>query len=92
MSLLKNYSLKNLFRVIPVNTGILLAYSLLKIKDHNVRAATAILRSIMWNVIHLNLIIFKRKIVQSTRKISDDFLMKEELIEPLSFEKLVSKL
>ena len=91
-SLLKNYSLQNLFRCLPVNTTFLLFYSLIRIKDYGTRMTMAVMRAIAWNILHLNKIMYKRKIVQSMRKKSDDFLINKGLMEPWSIKKMIAKL
>jgi GT2 family glycosyltransferase len=72
-TLLKNYSLKNILKYVPILSILYIGYAL---KRLIVRKDMAMFRTyisaILWNLRNLRRIIIKRKIVQSFRRVPDD--------------------
>lgn len=73
-TLIKNLGLKKLIFILPVNIGCWLVLALLFLAQLKVERSLAILKGIWWNLTHLPEILEKRRIIQSTRVISDQQL------------------
>ncbi|NQT48847.1 MAG: glycosyltransferase family 2 protein [Chloroflexi bacterium] len=76
VTLIKNYSVKNLLRVLPLR----LALEFVSTGHYMVkspRCALAPLKSLLWIIAHLPSILRKRREVQRLRKVSDDEILKK---------------
>jgi len=67
--LIKNYSFRNLVKVMLI---IIPVYFLLILFSFNTRASIAYFKGLAWNVKELNYLVQQRKIVQKSRRVSDD--------------------
>jgi len=76
-TLLKNYSLKNILKYVPILSILYVGYALKRLM---IRKDIAMFRvyvlAILWNFKNLKKVIIKRKVVQSSRRVSDDEMMK----------------
>jgi len=77
---LKNSSLKNQVIYFPLKLTYLLGRCLINLKKHDSVTPVAIVRAIVWNIVHLKRISIKRKRVQKTRKVSNGFLMRKGIV------------
>lgn len=91
LSLLKNYELKNLVKYVPANVIIMFALSLVKIKNRRIDEAKGIVTGILWNVLNFKKTIRKRKTIQGLRKISDNELMKADIIKKFDLHRSFNK-
>ena len=73
-TLIKNLELKNLIFILPVNLACWFVLALLFLIQLKIERGLAILKGILWNFVHLPQTLQKRKVVQATRKISDQRL------------------
>ena len=73
-TLIKNLGLKKLACILPANIACWLTLALFFLARLKPEKSFAILKSVLWNLAHLPKILQKRKVVQTTRKISDQEL------------------
>jgi hypothetical protein len=73
VSLIKNYSLKNLIRFLPINLGLL--FMITFFTEHKLDYLKAYTNSLFWIAQNSRNILLKRRLVQSTRQVSDAFLI-----------------
>ncbi|MEM4141319.1 MAG: glycosyltransferase family 2 protein [Nitrososphaeria archaeon] len=89
MLMLKNYETITLLKWMPVTLiiylGAIIYYSRIKRLDH----LKAILKALLWTIKNLPLIIKKRIVIQSERKISDKDL--EDVIYPFNLSEMIRK-
>ncbi len=69
---IKNLSWKYLIRLLPFTLVVYLGASLGYLLRGNVGVTIAILRSILWNIVHIKKILIKRRDVQRMRVVRDD--------------------
>ena len=73
VSLMKNYSTKNLIRFLPLNLSLLFVISFLT--KNKREYFKAYIDSLFWIIHNYRVIILKRHLVQSTRMVSDEQLI-----------------
>jgi GT2 family glycosyltransferase len=71
MSLLKNLGLYRLLYILPINMGCWIVLSVLFILKLDWKKGSAIVRGLLWNVIHIYSTLKKRYLIQKKRKLSD---------------------
>lgn len=89
VSLLKNYSAKNLIRFLPINIALL--FTIIFFTKNKLEYLKAYFNAITWIVLHTKKIIAKRRIVQATRVVTDDYLMRQGIIRRPSIKEILSK-
>jgi len=76
-TLLKNYSLKNILTYVPILCILYIGYALKRlIIKKDIAMFRAYASAILWNLKNLRKIIIKRKIIQSSRRVSDEEIMR----------------
>lgn len=70
-TMIKNYEMKNLFLKLPVHVLFWMMLSIPIFIKGEVSKSYAILRGIGWNITHLNLVLAKRSMIQTSRVRSD---------------------
>jgi hypothetical protein len=78
ISMLKNYSVRNLLRFFPVSLTLLFAITFLT-RDKKLYLM-AFLKSLLWILNHPSEVMLKRRIVDRARLVSDDYLIAEGII------------
>lgn len=76
-TLIKNLSLPYLIKMLPINIILWFGLGTYFLFTGNFRSAINTYKGIGWNLIHLKHILSKRKIIQKSRLITDDFLFKK---------------
>src|SRR5450759_1647255 len=71
ISLLKNFELKSLLTIIPINLSVLIIQSLTWLVQGDFSSALSAFKAIGYNITHANESLTKRRIVQSKRRNSD---------------------
>ena len=71
-TLLKNYSVKNLFKYFPVALGLDFISAFYFLFRLNFKRSLAIFLSLFWPIYNINLILQKRRKINRLRKVSDD--------------------
>ena len=77
MSILKNYSLFNLIKYLPLYLLIKLGSWLIRREFRNIKDC------LLWNLINLKGTMEKRRVVQQKRRVSDEYLMRRGVIKRL---------
>jgi len=76
-TLLKNYSLKNILKYVPILSILYVGYALKRlIIGKDVTMFRIYVSAILWNLKNLKKVIIKRKIVQGSRRVSDEEIIK----------------
>jgi GT2 family glycosyltransferase len=93
-TLLKNFELKNLLKILPLHLCGWMSIALFFLFHKKLKSAKWISQGILWNFIHFRSILEKRRIVQKQRLITDDELF-SKIVKKQSLgyflEKLKSK-
>lgn len=77
MTLIKNLGLRKLIFILPANTACWLVLAILFFIRFDTYKGFAILKGIFWNTLNLGSILKKRRIIQSSRKITDEELLSQ---------------
>lgn len=70
-TLIKNLSLKNLIKILPIHLFLWLSLATFLLLSGKFKSAKNIYKGIIWNIVNLKKTLTKRKFIQENRKISD---------------------
>jgi len=89
-TLLKNYSLKNILKYVPFLLILYVGYALKRlIIGKDIAMLKTYVSAILWNLKNLKKVIIKRKIVQGSRRISDDEIIRH-MMTPRKYDMISS--
>jgi GT2 family glycosyltransferase len=89
-TLIKNYSLITLVKILPIYTMLKIGEMLLHVLFGNLHTALAILKAMYWNVTNISSTLKERHHVQAIRKISDRELQKIMVRNSMEFQMLIN--
>lgn len=90
-ALLKNYEIVNILKFVPILLVLRLGRLLSCISKGEIVVAKVILAGNLWNFTHAGVVLRKRRIVQSHRRIKDGVLQRKGLIRKLEMQNLMLK-
>jgi GT2 family glycosyltransferase len=92
MSLIKNYSTRKLIMFLPLHLLFLGGFAIAEAIRKKPRITLAVISAVSWNVVNLSTTIRKRMLVQKSRVVTDDFLIKDKkLIKEINISVILSE-
>jgi len=86
-TMLKNYSMKNIWKRIPISIGMIFLRGIfMSVKNKNKSYVIAVFRGYFWNILNFNNTMKFRKEIQKNRKIDDDEIEKYMISNSIELE------